>query len=118
MTAPSGFKNILARAWLLGFCVFFALVAAVPSRHLVSTGTRKLIPMARQVQRDVGRAERDAVRRIAIAKEPPSSDAHLDAVDAPVGRLKKPTTITSQIHTTQRLTLTSLAVSLSPVLNL
>jgi hypothetical protein len=118
MTAPSGSKNKLARVWLLGFCVFFALVAAVPSRHLVSTGTRKLIPMERQVQRDVGRAERDALRRLAVAKEPPSSGALLDAVDAAVARLKKPRTIANQIHTSQLFTSTSLAVSLSPVLNL
>ena len=118
MTAPSASKNKLARVWLLGFCVFFALIAAVPSRHLVSTGTRKLIPMARQVQRDVGRAERDALRRLAVTKESPASGALLDAVDAPVARLKKPATSTNQIHTSQRFTSTASAVSLSPVLNL
>ena len=118
MTAPGKSKSKLARVLLLGFCLFFALVAALPSRHLVPTGTRKLIPIARQVQRDVGRAQRDTLHRLAVANEPPSSAALLDAVDTPVGRLKRPATLTSQIHTTQLFTSSSLPVSLSPVLNL
>ena len=69
-----------AQNWcLLAISLFMLIAAAAPDRHPISSGNRKYISIARQLQRDVGRAERNTLRRVGVFNPPPPVVGTIDA---------------------------------------
>jgi hypothetical protein len=57
------------KLWFIGLSIVFLFASLMPTKHLVSSGTRKILSTARNLRRDGAKSERTVLRTSAPYKQ-------------------------------------------------